>query len=69
MALTIVIILVVNVAAFLIANAVQKPTVVKLKTEHFTRRKQKVEDFVNNSKMPALSIEDESSIGQYMRWY
>ena len=66
--ITIISVLVV-IISFLIANAVQKPIVVKLKTKHFLKRKQKVEDFVKNSKMPELSGNDESSIGQYIRWY
>lgn len=66
---TSIIIIIANTIIFLIANAIQKPMVVRLKTKYFEQKKQKVDEYVKNNKMPEFDSQDESNIGQYMRWY
>jgi ribosomal protein S27AE len=61
--------LIASVLSFVIANALQKPRIVSLKTQYFEQRRKKVEECFKTKKLPEVDSDDETAICQYMRWY
>ena len=58
-----------SIGSFVIADKIQKPITIKYKTQYFEQRKQKVDEYIKNNKLPQVDSTDEVNIGKYMRWY
>ncbi len=58
-----------SIGSFVIADSIQKPIIIKYKTQYFEQRKQKVDEYIKNNKLPQIDSTDEVNIGKYMRWY